>query len=158
MSDEEILQRFKKYFKIEEFVNKKTASKFGQTALQFICPRLLHTMLVIREAINKPITINTWHKGGRFSQRGLRTNIGQIVRKKTQRGVLYLSAHTMGKAVDFDVKGMTAEQVRAWLKSNIKILPYKIRLEHKMRGKPIGWVHLDVFSKETNNKIYLFNV
>ena len=158
MSDEEIIQRIKKYFKIEEFVNKKTASKYGEVSWQFLCPRLLHTMLIIREEIAKPITINTWHKGGRFSQRGLRTNIGQIVRKKTQRGILYLSAHTMGKAVDFDVAGMSAEQVRMWIKANSIIFPYKIRLEHKMKGKNISWVHLDVFSKETNNKIYLFNV
>lgn len=158
MTDVEIYDKIRKYFKIEEFVNKKTYQKYGQGAWMFICPRLLETMLVIRESIGFPITINTWHRGGRFSQRGLRTNIGQIVRKKTLRGIMYLSAHTMGRAVDFDVSGMTANEVRDWIKSNHALLPYKIRLEHKMRGKTISWVHLDVFYSVNNSKVYLFNV
>ena len=158
MSDEEIYQSIKKYFKIQEFVNKKTYDKYGETAWQFMCPRLLHTMLIIREGIGRPITINTWYKGGRFSQRGLRTNIGQIVIKMVRRMKLYLSPHIMGRAVDFDVKGMTAEQVRIWIRTNQRLFPCKIRLEHKMKGKFISWVHIDVFWKKTNSKIYLFNV
>lgn len=158
MSDEEIYENIKKYFKIQEFVNKATFKKYGESSWQFLCPRLLHTMLIIRKEINKPITINTWFNGGRFSQRGLRTNIGQIVKSKTLKGRMYLSAHVMGKAVDFDVKGLSSEEVRDWISLNSEKIPYKIRLEQNMKGNPISWVHLDVFYNKNNPKVYRFNV
>jgi hypothetical protein len=77
---------------------------------------------------------------------------------KFRKGRMYLSAHVMGRAIDFDVKGMTAEQVRLWLVEVEDILPYKIRLENKMNGKQISWVHLDVYWNEKNNHVYLFNI
>ena len=66
----------------------------------------------------------------------------------------------MGKAIDFDVKGMTADEVREWLIENEDLLPYKIRLEHKINktGKTITWVHMDVYYLERNKKLTLFNV
>lgn len=158
MSDNEVLDKVKEYFTIEEFVDKSTFDKFGQTAWQFIDIRLLKTLLIIRVELGKGMTINNWKWGGGFSQRGLRTNICNIVKKKTDAGRLYLSAHTMGKAVDFDVKGMTAEEVRMWIKDNEVLFPYKLRLEHNMKGKPISWCHIDVFSKSSNPQVYLFDV
>lgn len=143
-----------KYFKIQEFVDGVTYARHGENAWQFMDFKLLETMSVIREALGKAITINH----GSSQQRGLRTNICQIVKSKTLQGKLYLSAHVLGKAVDFDVKGMKAEQVRDWLLENQDILPYKIRLEHNMNGKPITWVHLDVYDNPKNPKVYLFNV
>ena len=158
MSDEEIYKKIKSYFFIEEFVSKKVYQKYGEKAWQFMCPRLLHTLIIIREDIGKPMTINNWHRGGNFSQRGLRSNLSSIFMSKFKKGRMYLSAHVMGRAVDFDVKGMTAEEVRMYLKGMKDKLPYKIRLEHKMKGKFISWVHLDVFSNPSNKHIYLFDV
>ncbi len=158
MDNEKVYKEIQKYFKIQEFVSKKVYDKYRDDAWMFICPLLLHNLLVIRETLGKPITINNWHNGGKFSQRGLRSNLSAIFMSKFKRGRMYLSPHVMGKAVDFDVKGMGAEEVRMWLKANHKILPYKIRLEHKMNGKNINWVHLDVFNDLANNKVYEFNV
>jgi len=158
MSEADILRGIKDYFAIHEFVDKTTFDRHGERAWQFICPRLLHTILVIRDEIDKPITINNWKWGGGFSQRGLRTNVSHIVSKKTDAGKLYLSAHCMGKAIDFDVKGMTAPEVREWIQDNEDLLPYKVRLENSMNGKPINWVHLDVYYLERNPKIKLFDV
>jgi hypothetical protein len=158
MNDSEILKEVKQYFCIEEFVSESVFNKYGQNAWQFICPRLLHTMLIIRKEANASITINNWKWGGKFSQRGLRENTSEIVSKRTKRNSLYLSAHTMGKAVDFDIKGMEAPKVRSWLKNNADKLPYKIRLENEFNGKQIGWVHLDVFSNDKNPHVYLFNI
>jgi len=158
MTDEKIYKDIKKYFKIQEFVSPKVYNKYGQSAWKFIDPRLLHTMLIIRMLIDKPITINNWHTGGSLKQRGLRSNLGYIFMKYFKRGKLYLSGHVLGKAVDFDVKGMSAESVRKWLKGIEKELPYKIRLEHKMKGKLISWVHLDMIWEAKNKKIYFFNV
>ena len=147
-----------KYFEVKEFVSPDVYRKHGEMSIKFICPMLLETISIIREKIGKPITINNWHVGGGFTQRGLRENISDIVSKKTKRDKLYLSAHTMGKAFDFDVKGMKADDVRKWILDNQKSLPHKIRLEHKMNGKPITWIHVDLFQEEHNPKVYLFDV
>ena len=158
MSDEEIYDEIKKYFRIEEFVSKKVHKKYGDRAWMFLCPRLLHTVLIIRKELGKPITINNWHIGGKFSQRGLRSNLSNIFYSKFKKGVMYLSAHVTGRAVDFDVKGVEAQDVRDWLVENSSILPYKIRLEDKMKGRPISWVHLDMYYSRKNPKVYKFNV
>lgn len=151
--DEQILKDFKKDFGLDEIVDEATYIKYGKTAWQFFDLRLLATMVVIRESIGKPITINNWNRG--LQQRGLRHNRSKMVIKK--KGI-YLSAHMLGKAFDFDVQGMTAVEVREWLVENQDALPYKIRLENLMRNTPISWVHLDVISNTDNPKVYLFNV
>ena len=158
MRDEEILQEIKEYFCIEEFVSKTVFDKYGDKSWQFINPRLLHTMLVIRKELGKSITINNWKWGGKFSQRGLRENTSSIVMSKNRLGKTYLSAHVLGSAVDFDVKGMDAMDVRIWLVGSASKLPYKIRLENEMNGKQINWIHLDCYSHPDNDKVHLFNV
>jgi hypothetical protein len=77
--------------------------------------------------------------GGNFSQRGLRSNLSPIVKEKTSLEKLYMSAHCQGMGVDFDVKGMSAEEVRKWIVDNKIFLPHPIRLE-----SDVNWVHLDV--------------
>ena len=158
MTDEKIYKEIRRYFNIEELVSAKVHKKYGEAAWKFMCPRLLHTIIIIRKELGKPITVNNWSRGGSFKQRGLRSNLGYIFISKFKRGKLYLSGHVLGRALDFDVKGMTAVEVREWLVKNEKILPYKIRLENKMKGKPISWVHLDMIWEAKNPKVYLFNV
>ena len=63
-----------------------------------------------------------------------------------------MSAHTMGKAVDFDVEGMTADEVRGWLAEHGAYLPYPIRVEND-----VNWLHMDVFQNKDNVKVYFFN-
>jgi hypothetical protein len=145
----------KDYFDIRELVDKTVFDRFGQSAWKFIDKDLLACLLFIREALGKPMTINNWHKGGQFSQRGLRTNISPMVQGKTG---LYLSAHLFGKGSDFDVAGMTAVEVRLWIVANAEKLPCKIRLERNMKGKPINWVHLDTLTDETQGKVLQFDV
>jgi len=125
-----------KHFKMYELVDEKVYNLHGEASERFFDTRLLETIDKIREELKKPITINTWKHGGGFSQRGLRHNMSQIVKSKNR---IYLSGHVLGKAVDFDVEGMTAKEVREWIILNDNILPYGIRLE-----KNVNWVHLDV--------------
>lgn len=131
----------KDYFDIKELVCPRVFNKFGQYAWRFFDPRLLETLLVIREKINSPIYINNWDMGGDFTQRGLRSNLSPLVKEKTALDKLYLSAHLQGMAVDFDVKGMTAQEVRDWIKDNQIFLPYCIRIEDD-----VNWVHIDTRS------------
>lgn len=160
MNKQEILEEVKNYFNIKELVGKTVYRIYKERAWRFLDIELLHVLLTIRKNIGKPITVNNWHIGGKFSQRGLRTNVQTIFRNMFKKRKLYLSAHVLGKAVDFDVKGMTAIEVREWIKSNKHIFDKntKIRLENNKKGKPINWVHVDVIWEKHNSKIYLFDV
>ena len=95
--------------------------------------------------------INTWSSGGKFSQRGLRCNICDLVKSKTLSNRLYLSAHMQGTAVDFDVQGMSAEEVRKWIERNKVLLPYPIRLE-----EGVNWVHLDMRNDGSKGRVTYF--
>ena len=152
MTDSKILKGIKKYFIIQELVGQSTYKKYGESAWKFLDFRLLHCLLIIREGIGKPITVNTWYKGGKFSQRGLRTNIQGIFRGYFKKWKLYLSAHILGKGVDFDVEGMTVEEVHEWIIDNVHLFPYKLRLEFG-----VNWNYLDVIWEVKNLKIYQFN-
>lgn len=149
------MKTIKDYFIIQELVDKTVFDRYGERAWKFIDKELLNCLLILRKEIDKPITINNWFFGGNFTQRGLRHNMSPLVASK--KG-LYLSAHIFGKAVDFDVKGMTSVEVREWILKNQKILPCKIRLENLMNGNPINWVHLDIMSEKRLPKVYQFNV
>ena len=153
-----IINDLKKYFNIHELVSPKVYNKMGSGAWCLFDTDALETLLFIRENLGKSITINNWFWGGKFKQRGFRENTSSIVSKKTEKDVVYLSGHVIGKAFDFDVKGMEAEEVRDWLKEKASELPCKIRLEHKKNGEPINWVHLDTKHYPDKPKVYLFDV
>lgn len=140
-----------KHFRIEEFVSKAVFDALGEKAWALLDPRLIQTMDLIKEVVgDRSVTINNWLWGGSFSQRGFRENTSQIVTDKTKAGKLYLSAHTVGMAADFDIKGFTAEQVRNLLVLLECTIPYKIRLEDG-----VSWVHLDV-RDDNKEKVYIF--
>lgn len=152
MTDRQILSEIKKYFIVQELVGRRTYEKYGLGSWKFLDFRLLWALLIVRTNLNKRIFINNWHKGGRYSQRGLRSNVQQIFQSFFKKLKLYLSGHILGKGIDFDVEGMTAEEVRTWIIENEDLFPFKIRLE-----KGVDWVHMDVIQDESKPKIYLFN-
>ena len=152
MDNLEILNNVKKYFKAYELVGPEVYAIYGEDSFQFMDSTMLHTLYVIRKALNKPITINNWKWGGRFSQRGFRSNIQDIVSEKTYDGVLYLSGHVLGKAIDFNVVDMSANEVIEWLLENQDMLPYKIRVE----DDEVERVHIDMKYLPSNPKVYLF--
>ena len=139
-----------KHFKIQELVSERVYNEYGQYAWNFFDPRLIETIDWIRGLFNKPVYANDWYRGGHLQQRGLRENLSPIVREKTLEGTLYLSGHTMGRALDFDVEGMTAEEVRRILIRVADQLPYPIRIE-----KDVNWVHVDMM--DMGVPVYLFN-
>lgn len=141
----------KKYFGIKELVCRHVYNKHGENAWAFFDPRLLETLLWIREHIGKPIIVNNWSSGGTYTQRGLRCNLCELVRSKTNSQTLYMSAHIQGTAVDFDVVGMTAAKVRMWLFAHASELPHPIRIE-----AAVSWVHLDVRTDGENGKVITF--
>jgi hypothetical protein len=135
------IYELQKFFRIEELVCPHIFKAFGGRSWQFISIELLTTLLVLRRDIfQSPMTVNNWHNGGIFSQRGYRCNICQIPRTKTLQGKIYLSAHCNGRGIDADIKGLTAEQARQKIKANIDKLPYNIRVE-----AGVSWLHLDTY-------------
>lgn len=138
------------HFIIEELVCKDVCDKFKERAWQFFDPRLIQTIDWIRERLNKPVYVNNWDNNGKYDERGLRCIQCSLVKDAIAQNRLYVSPHMLGQAIDFDVMGMVAEEVRQWLVKNKASLPHPIRLENGTT-----WVHLDV--QNTGQKVYLFN-
>ena len=137
----------KKYFDKQELVSKHVYDRDG--GYELIHHDLQNLVVWIREKLGRPMFANNWAIGGQFSQRGYRTNDDPVC--KAQKFVPG-SAHFKGKALDFDVKGMTAEQVRKWLHDNQESAPVRFRVE-----KGVNWVHVDVMPHKASDKAYFFN-
>lgn len=156
---ETLYERILEYFDVRELVTPWAYQKFKHRGDYFflsrIDPRLLVTILFIRETTGRKMTINDYLWGGRFDERGVRDNLSPLVKARISP---YWSGHVFAMAVDFDLEGMTAQEVRDWLIEHTEGLPFKIRLEHKLKGKIISWVHLDVVDDPRLPKVYLFDV
>lgn len=146
MSRSETITALKQFFKVKELVCPHTYQRYGENAWQFLSTCYLETLLVIREQIlAAPMYCNT----SNLNQRGLRCNLCPIVSNKQS---LYLSAHILGKAGDFTVRGLTAEEARNKIIQNAHLLPYPIRME-----KNVTWLHIDTLPQHNIvEKVYLF--
>ena len=146
MTREDILTEIKRFFDIDELVCKHTLAKWGERAWQFLDTDYLHTLLVIRrDILQKPMYCNSYG----LNQRGLRCNLCPIVEEKKD---VYLSSHILGKAGDFTVSGMTAEEARQKIKQFAHRLPRNIRLEGD-----VSWLHIDVLPQYgVTEKVYIF--
>lgn len=147
-----VTERIKRYFDIQELVCKHVYDKFGDSAWAFFDERMLDTLYVIRTKLNKPIYVNDWQIGGNLSQRGLRCTRCALVVEKVRLEKVYMSTHMQGNGIDFDVKGMTAQEVREWIVKNQILLPYPVRLE-----ADVNWVHLDLRTDGKQGKVTFFH-
>lgn len=143
---EQIIRELHKYFQIRELVCEHTHSEWGERAWQFLDTNYLACLLVIRrDILQQPMTCNH----DEATQRGLRCNLCQIVKDKDK---LYLSSHVLGKAGDFTVKGLTAQEARSRIRNNAHLLPCPIRMEGG-----VSWLHFDVLPQyEITDKVYEF--
>ena len=143
---DEIIRELHKYFQIRELVCEHTFSKWGERAWQFLDTNYLACLLVIRrDILQLPMTCN--HDGA--NQRGLRCNRCELVRDK---GSVYLSCHVLGKAGDFTVQGITAQEARSRIRNMAHLLPCPIRMEGG-----VSWLHFDVLPQyEITDKVYEF--
>ena len=142
---ENTIKELKKYFDIRELVSKAVWLKFGESAWRLFDTRLLAVLLALRADILKvPLVCNNWQSGGTLQQRGFRENTAQIVADKTKENKMYLSAHTIGQAVDLSSPKMNADVMRNLIVQMKNKLPYKVRME-KSENAPT-WVHIDVMS------------
>ena len=114
----------------------------GDRAWSLLDERALFTLDTLRDIFG-PITVNDWMWGGRFSERGLRTQDGNTGSKYSQ--------HRFGRAIDCIFKDTTAEEVREYIFSNPDMFPH-------IRGVELGtsWLHFDIGNR-FGNGIYTFN-
>ena len=122
-----------KDFAVEEFVEPALYELIGDQAIKLIDNDILCFILNLRETLDKPITINNWKWGGKFSQRGLRT--------KNSKHYSPTSQHSTGKALDFNVASMSAEEVRQWIIKNRRL--WWIQPVTFIEDG-VNWVHVDV--------------
>lgn len=154
MEKSEVIKAIKQYFSIKELVDPYTYNKFGETSWQFLQKDFLEVVLVIREEILKqPMLCNSWARGGKYSQRGFRSNICEIPKMKTFNEQLYNSAHCLGCGADFTLAGMSADEARTLILRQGDILPVNIRMEND-----VDWLHIDTFDPGREEKVYVFKV
>ena len=60
----------------------------------FIDTKLIKVLDQLREHFNRPITVNNWMWGGNLEQRGLRANLDELVKNKTEkRNFIYFAGY-----------------------------------------------------------------
>jgi len=128
--------KINEFFVSQEFVDPTTYQRFGDSAIWFIDQRVIDGITAIRKALNLPITVNNWHKGGQFKYRGFRP-------KECTEGA-EMSQHRYGRATDVEVIGMTPQQLYQWILDNwvrLKLYLYFTTLEDI--AFTAGWLHID---------------
>lgn len=143
---EQIIRELHNYFQIRELVCGHTFSKWGERAWQFLDTNFLACLLIIRrDILQAPMVCNH----DEADQRGLRCNRCGLVKDKSS---VYLSSHVLGKAGDFTVRGLTAQEARSRIRSMAHLLPCPIRLEGG-----VNWLHIDVLPQfGITSKVYEF--
>lgn len=148
MQRNQILTEIKKFFKAKELVCNHIYAKWGENSWQFLDTDFLHALLVIRRDILKSGMVCN---NATMTQRGIRCNRCDLVKNKSS---VYLSAHILGKAGDFTVSGMTAEQARQKIKASALMLPCNVRIEGG-----VSWLHIDTLPQSgITQKVYEFRV
>jgi len=135
------------YFEMQEFLPPEeyklveSSENPLEAFYKLVDKRIIDLAVFVREFFGKPVRVNTWHLGGQFKERGWRN-------KRTKTGAKY-SDHKIGKAFDFNVVGLTDNEVKEKIMQNEKLF-YAAgvrRMEHK--NYATTWTHLSV-----NDKVY----
>lgn len=142
-----------KYFKGKELVSPEVYKIYGEEAIKFIAKDILMFLDLLREDLGVPILVNRPSVG--ITQRGLRTTIDSIVKDKVKNNKLYLSAHVLGRGVDFEVPSMDMKKVYERIINNPRRYSMITRIEDPNVTLAKGYIHVD--NMETGkNGIYIF--
>lgn len=121
-----------KHFRLEELVPKELFKKYGEKCWDFLDPRLLESIDIIKERFPEgTITINNWVWNGDRNWSGIRTSDSPYYSQS--------SMHSWGKAVDMIFSKYDPDEVRKDIIDNPDIYPHIKGLE-----LDISWVHIDV--------------
>ncbi|MDX8337486.1 hypothetical protein [Candidatus Cetobacterium colombiensis] len=143
-----------KYFKAIELVSPSVYKIHGDAAIKYISTDILIFLDTLREDLKVPILINRPKVG--ITQRGLRTTLDEIVKDNVKRDRLYLSAHVLGRAVDFEVPGKDMKEISSLIINNRERYNTITRMENPNITLKKGYIHVDNIA--TGKKgIYIFN-
>jgi len=160
----EINRKFKSYFDPEELVSKRVYDSFDNEDEIYdrFNVKLKAVVVYLREECFKvPFYCNNW----KYYEEELKTKtVAQLEKEKSIDIMEYRgyrepeykfgatkSQHRQWNALDLDVKGFTAEQVRILILRFMKGLPFPIRIE---RG--VNWFHIDT-ANTTSQRILMFS-
>ena len=123
-------------FYLDEFIPPDIYSERGEKAIALIDHRIVLAAQFLRETIGKPMIINNWWRGGKFTKRGLR-------RWNETTGARW-SQHKYGRGFDFHISGMTPSQIHSIILQNEEMLinHQLITVLEDVRDTA-SWVHCD---------------
>lgn len=98
-----MVSKISTYFYLYEFVPKEIYERWGEKSIRFIDRRIVLLADFIRDRFGKPMTINNWHEGGSLNNRGFRLPDSSVG--------AFLSDHKFGRAEDFNIEGITPQEV-----------------------------------------------
>lgn len=123
-------------FYLQEFVPKILYNNFVEKSIWFIDPKIVKIAEFFRKRFGKSMYINNWLFGGTFEQRGFRypnSDVGS-----------WLSQHKFGRAIDFNIRGFTSDEIRDDIFSN-ESLYFNIGITAVEHGDYAPtWVHIDI--------------
>lgn len=122
-------------FDLKEFVPKAIHKELGDKAVILLDPRIPVLAQKIRTLFKRPLYINDWHIDGRFEWRGYRPVFYEKCAKYSQ--------HFFGRAIDFNIEGITPEEVQDYLIKNAAKLGIT-----GIEKNTIGYTHIDVRNSE----------
>ncbi len=141
-------KKISEHFYYHEFFSRGIWSANNETQLKrLLDSRIIPIMERLRTGLNRPIFVNNWKWGGPSQYRGFRPF-------STSVGARY-SQHKFGRAVDFSVRGLTANQVRQYILDNEQEF-LGMGLTRLEDGRDAtSWIHFDV-SWTGLDRIYVF--
>lgn len=143
-----------KYFKAIELVSPSVYKIHGDAAIKYISTDILIFLDTLREDLKVPILVNRPKVG--ITQRGLRTTLDEIVKNSVKRNRLYLSAHVLGRAVDFEVPGKDMKEISSLIINNRERYNTITRMENPNITLKKGYIHVDNIATGKDG-IYIFN-
>jgi hypothetical protein len=132
-----------KHFMPQELLPQSWIDAHGDNAMLVMDDRILKTLDNLSMFFKLPIIVNDYCRGGILSYRGYRPTSYTACSDSSQ--------HRFGRAVDFDVKGKSAEQVRQIILKNRYKFPFITRME-----SDVSWVHIDC-ANTGKSEMVLFN-
>lgn len=120
-----------KNFVTEEFVPKHIYERYGDISLSiFMDTRIIITADQIRKYFNRKMYINNYFFGGIRNFSGYRDNRSYVYNES--------SAHSFGRAIDFIISDLTADEIREEIIKKHKKFPFISRME-----LGTSWIHVD---------------
>jgi len=132
-----------KHFNMQEVVKSQTAIRLGidnslpDELLPYVIDVAENILEHVREVFIAPVLVCSWYRSPALNK--------AIGGSKT-------SDHCFGRAVDFEVDGISNKQVAIYIRDHLKFK--QLILEYYVSGKPnSGWVHCSYLEGRNTNEV-----